>query len=57
MTLLSSLLYLLAWERNRPALWAGYVLSTWIMLTVHGMAGLVLLAHLAATPFLWRSSE
>jgi len=55
MTLLSTLLYIVAWESNRPALWAGYVLATWVMLTVHGMAGLVLLAQLAATPFFWRS--
>ena len=54
MTILSTLLYILAWERNRSALWAAYVLATWVMLTVHSMAGLVLLAQMVATPFLAR---
>lgn len=53
MTLASSLLYLEAFRRNTPALWLGYVISTWVMLTVHSMAALVLLAQLAATPFLF----
>lgn len=55
MTLLSTLLYIVAGERNTVRHWALYVLATWIMLTVHSMAGLVLLGQLAATPFLWRS--
>jgi hypothetical protein len=51
-TLVSSLLYLVAWERNTWPLWAAYVLSTWVMLTSHSMALLVLLAQLVATPFI-----
>ena len=53
----SSLLYILAWERNRTLIWAAYVLSVWIMLTIHVMAGLVLLAHMASTPFMTRLRE
>jgi 4-amino-4-deoxy-L-arabinose transferase-like glycosyltransferase len=52
MTLLTSVLYIDALERNSPRLWLGYVVATWIMLTVHSLSGLVLLAQLAATPFL-----
>ncbi len=52
MTLASSLLYLRALDHNSVRLWLGYVVSTWIMLTVHSMAGLVLLAQIVATPFL-----
>lgn len=52
LSLASSLLYLEALEEGKPRLWAGYVACTWVMLAVHGMAGLVLLAQLAATPFL-----
>ena len=52
MALASSLLYVKALETNSVRLWLGYVLATWVMLTVHGMAGLVFLAQLAATPFL-----
>ena len=51
-SLASTLLYVEALQRNKVALWAGYVLATWVMLTVHSMSGLVLLAQLAATPFL-----
>jgi 4-amino-4-deoxy-L-arabinose transferase-like glycosyltransferase len=50
--LASTLLYVEALRRNKVALWAAYVLATWVMLTVHSMSGLVLLAQLAATPFL-----
>ena len=57
MTLVSTLLYILAWERNRTAIWAAYVVATWIMLTVHSMAGLVLLAHMASTPFMARNRK
>ncbi|MEO6457846.1 MAG: glycosyltransferase family 39 protein [Chloroflexia bacterium] len=57
MTLASTLLYILAWERNRTAIWAAYVVATWIMLTVHSMAGLVLLAHIASTPFMARNRK
>jgi mannosyltransferase len=52
--LVSSLLYLKAWERNTWGLWLAYVVATWVMLTSHGMALLVLLAQLAATPFMAR---
>ena len=52
-SLASTLLYVEALQHNRVPLWAGYVLATWVMLTVHSMSGLVLLAQLAATPFLW----
>ncbi|HEY0071033.1 MAG TPA: hypothetical protein VGE04_13785, partial [Chloroflexia bacterium] len=51
-SLASTLLYVEALHHNKVALWAGYVLATWVMLTVHSMSGLVLLAQLAATPFL-----
>lgn len=53
-SLVSTLLYVEALQRNKLLLWAGYVLATWVMLTVHSMSGLVLLAQLAATPFLHR---
>lgn len=51
-SLASTLLYVTALEKNTWKLWAGYVLATWVMLTVHSMAGLVLLAQLLGTPFL-----
>ena len=47
MTLLSTLLYVEALEHNRLPVWAGYVVCTWVMLTVHSMAVLVLLVHIA----------
>jgi 4-amino-4-deoxy-L-arabinose transferase-like glycosyltransferase len=50
--LVSTLLYVEALQRNKVLLWAAYVIATWTMLTVHSMSGLVLLAQLAATPFL-----
>jgi hypothetical protein len=50
--LTSTLLYVEALQRNKVLLWAAYVIATWTMLTVHSMSGLVLLAQLAATPFL-----
>ncbi|HEX8229607.1 MAG TPA: glycosyltransferase family 39 protein [Chloroflexia bacterium] len=53
--LASTLLYVEALQRNKVVLWAAYVLATWVMLTVHSMSGLVLLAQLAATPFLFRT--
>lgn len=56
-TLVSTLLYLYALERNTVPLWAAYVLSTWVMLTVHSLAGLVLLAQIAATPLLARRAR
>jgi mannosyltransferase len=46
LTLASSILYLDALQRNTLRLWAAYVLTTWIMLTVHSMSTLVLLAQL-----------
>ncbi|MEO8285573.1 MAG: glycosyltransferase family 39 protein [Chloroflexota bacterium] len=49
MTLITSLLYLRAIERNTIAYWAAYVLATWVMLTAHSLAGLVLLAQIVAT--------
>ncbi len=52
MTLASALLYVDALRLNTIPLWAGYVLATWVMLTVHSLSGLVLLAQLTATPFL-----
>jgi uncharacterized membrane protein len=52
MTLVSSLLYVEALERSTVGLWAGYVLATWVMLTVHSMSALVLLAQIVTTPFL-----
>ena len=52
MTILTSVLYIEALECNTPRLWLGYVIATWIMLTVHSLSGLVLLAQLTATPFL-----
>ncbi|HKP53811.1 MAG TPA: glycosyltransferase family 39 protein [Chloroflexia bacterium] len=55
MTLVSTLLYVKAIERNTLILWSGYVISTWVMLTTHSMAVLVLLAQLVTTPFLFRS--
>ncbi len=55
MTLASTLLYIRAIERNTLPLWAGYVLSTWIMLTTHSMGVLVLLAQLVTTPTLFKS--
>lgn len=55
MTLVSTLLYLSALQRNTLLLWAGYVAATWVMLTTHSMGVLVLLAQLVATPFLLRS--
>jgi mannosyltransferase len=50
----SSLLYLWALERDDWRFWAGYVVATWVMLTAHSMALLVLLAQLAATPLIVR---
>ncbi|MDQ3928490.1 MAG: glycosyltransferase family 39 protein, partial [Chloroflexota bacterium] len=55
MALASTLLYMLALERGTPLLWAGYVVATWIMLTTHSMAGLVLLAQLVSTPSLLKN--
>jgi uncharacterized membrane protein len=55
MALVSTLFYVKAIERNTLALWAGYVISTWVMLTTHSMAALVLLAQLVTTPFLFRT--
>jgi mannosyltransferase len=55
MTLVSTLLYLSALQRNTLLLWAGYVAATWVMLTTHSMGVLVLLAQLVSTPFLLRS--
>ncbi len=57
MAIASTLLYILAWERNRTLIWASYVLAVWVMLTVHSMAGLVLLAHMASTPFMARNRK
>jgi uncharacterized membrane protein len=62
MTLVTTLLYLNALERNTRLLWAGYVMATWVMLTSHSLSGLVLLAQVVATPFLlrgigWRRSD
>ncbi|HUP27671.1 MAG TPA: glycosyltransferase family 39 protein, partial [Chloroflexia bacterium] len=54
LTIATTLLYIEAWERNRVVLWAGFVVCTWIMLTTHSMAALVLLAQIAAAPFLAR---
>jgi uncharacterized membrane protein len=51
-TLACTLLYLEAFERNTMRLWAGYVACTWVMLTVHSMAVLVLLAHIVAAPLM-----
>ncbi len=48
MTLLTSLLYLRAIERNTVLSWAAYVVATWVMLTVHSLASLVLLAQVVA---------
>lgn len=55
MSLVGTLLYLRAIERNSPLLWAGYVLATWITLTTHSFGVLVLLAHLVATPLLFKA--
>ena len=55
MALASTLLYMLALERGTPLLWGGYVGATWIMLTTHSMAGLVLLAQLVSTPSLLKN--
>ena len=55
MTLVGSLLYLVAWERNTWPLWLAYVLSTWVMLTSHSMGLLVLFAQLSVTPFIVRA--
>lgn len=52
MSLASTVLYIDALQSNTRKLWVCYVLATWIMLTTHGMSGLVLLAQLAATPWL-----
>ena len=54
MTLVTTLLYLYALERNTRLLWVSYVLATWVMLTSHSLSGLVLLAQMVATPFLLR---
>ena len=54
MTLVTTLLYLYAMERNTRLLWVSYVLATWVMLTSHSLSGLVLLAQMVATPFLLR---
>jgi hypothetical protein len=56
-SLASTLLYIEALQRNKIALWASYVVATWVMLTVHSLSGLVLLAQLAATPFLRQISK
>jgi uncharacterized membrane protein len=55
MTLLTTLLYLHALERNTRLLWVCYVVATWAMLTSHSLSGLVLLAQMLATPFLLRA--
>lgn len=57
MALASTLLYMLALERGTPLLWAGYVVATWVMLTTHSMAGLVLLAQLVSTPSLLKNRK
>ena len=54
MTLVTTLLYLYALERNTRLLWVSYVLATWVMLTSHSLSGLVLLAQMVATPCLLR---
>ncbi|MFL5733778.1 MAG: glycosyltransferase family 39 protein [Chloroflexia bacterium] len=57
LALASSLLYLKAFDTNSARLWLAYVLVTWVMLTVHSMAGLVFLAQLAATPFIAQGAK
>lgn len=54
MTLLTSLLYLRAIERNSIAAWAAYVVATWVMLTTHSLASLVLLAQIIVVPLVWK---
>ncbi len=55
MTLITTLLYVRAINRNSLLLWGAYVLSTWVMLTTHSFGALVLLAQLVTTPFLFRT--
>ncbi len=55
MTLLTTWLVMLAVERNTVGLWVAYVVATWVMLTSHSLSGLVLLAQVAALPFLLRA--
>jgi mannosyltransferase len=52
MTLITSILYLRALESNSIRSWAAYIVATWVMLTAHSLAGLVLLAQVVATPLL-----
>jgi hypothetical protein len=54
MTLLTSILYVRAIESNAKSAWALYIIATWIMLTAHSLAGLVLLAQILAAPILLR---
>lgn len=49
LSLASSVLYLDALKTGGIRQWAGYVVVTWVMLTVHSMAVLVLLAQLVGT--------
>jgi hypothetical protein len=52
--LLSTGLYLLALERDRPLWWLAYLLATWVALYAHILSGLVLVAQLLVTPLLLR---
>jgi multisubunit Na+/H+ antiporter MnhB subunit len=57
LVLATSVLYVMALERNSWGLWAAYVVATWVMLTSHSLSGLVLVAQVASTPFLVRSAR
>jgi mannosyltransferase len=52
-TLASTTLYLHALSDGRARWWGAYVGATWIALFTHGLAVLILLAQLIATPILW----
>src|SRR4051812_25655110 len=52
-TLISTTLYLQALETGQARWWAAYVVATWVALFTHGLAVLILVAQLLATPLLW----
>jgi 4-amino-4-deoxy-L-arabinose transferase-like glycosyltransferase len=54
MTLTTSVLFIRALDNNTVGAWAAYVIATWVMLTAHSLAGLVVLAQVAAVPLLMR---
>ncbi len=57
MTIVTSILYIRALESNSILSWAAFILATWVMLTAHSLAGLVLLAQILATPLLLRRTK